>query len=219
VEQLHPTPLLAQFQLIPNWAESIFDIEDNTLISEIQERHQISKDSKVFIFCGGDNKLKGWFLLNRAFKKISQKNLLNITVIVTGGSRREDEVHSEKVRVIYAGVLEPKILSAYYRLAEYGLFPSLGGYEHAPVTLIEMIKCNILPIASDVGGIKEMLGENYSFLIDQPHSVETWVNNIEKMIALTDEEKCRLLSYLNKSMKKYKKRDFKMLFSDIVNNG
>ncbi len=218
MEELHPLPFLAEFERIPNWAEPFFDVPDEKMIAEIQKHHHIDADSKIFIFCGGDNKLKGWFLLNRALKKLAEKNNTDLTVIVTGGSKRKDEIYSERVRIIYAGMLEPKLLSAYYRIAEFGLFPSLGGYEHAPVTLIEMIKCNILPIASDVGGVKEMLGADYLFLIDAPHSVETWVSSIENVIALKEEEKCRLLSALHKKMEDYKRKDFKLLLNDIFTN-
>src|SRR4029079_16599889 len=69
VEQLHPVPFLAEFERIPNWAEFYFDLPDESSISNIQKHHRIAADSKIFIFCGGDNKLKGWFLLDRALKK------------------------------------------------------------------------------------------------------------------------------------------------------
>jgi len=215
-EQLHPVPFLAEFQLIPNWAEPFFDSCDERMVSAVRLKHKISNHSKVFIFCGGDVKLKGWFLMKRALKQFAQKNKTCITVLVAGGNALEDEIYSNEVRVIYAGTLEPRSLSAYYAVAEFGLFPSLGGYEHAPVTLIEMIKCNVLPIVSDVGGIREMLGEEYPFLIDSPHSVNLWTEAIEKVIALKKEEKNIQLTGLQQRMKRYQKKDFTQLISDIL---
>jgi len=216
VDKLHPVPFLAEFKRIPNWAESYFDCADETAISIIQQHHKIAADSKVFIFCGGDNKLKGWFLIDHALQIIAKGNDADITVIVTGGTLKQDEFYGKRIRIIFAGRLDPKLLASYYRLAEFGLFPSLGGYEHAPVTLIEMIRSNVIPIASDVGGVREMVGEQYPFLIDTPHSVEAWRDSIENMIALSEEEKCQLLSFLHEKMNGYKRVNFKQLLQHIL---
>jgi glycosyltransferase involved in cell wall biosynthesis len=213
---LHPVPLIAEFQLTPNWAESYFDYRDEKAVAEIKFKHAIPDNSLVFIFCGGDILLKGWFLMQRALKKIALENKKCITIILTGGRERENEIYSDKVRIIYTGLLDPRSLASYYRVAQFGLFPSLGGYEHAPVTIIEMIKCNVLPIASDVGGIKEMLGDHYAFLIDTPHIVDVWIEKIESISELSDKEKNELLLTLKKRMEGYKRPIFKNLINDIL---
>ena len=81
-----------------------------------------------------------------------------------------------------------------------------------------MLKCNVLPIASDVGGVKEMLGSEYLFLVDTPHSVEEWVCNLKRMLELKKDEKVYLLSKLTKRMQAYPKRDFKLLLNKIFNS-
>jgi glycosyltransferase involved in cell wall biosynthesis len=216
IEELHPIPFLAEFQLIPNWAESFFNSLYHDAEREIKSKYKISCNSKIFIFCGGDIKLKGWFLMKGVLWQLAQKNNTNITFFVIGGAIAEDEMYSSSIRVIHPGTLEPQLLSNYYKAAEFGLFPSLGGYEHAPVTLIEMIKCDVLPLASDVGGVKEMLGEDYPFLIDAPHSVDTWIEKVEQVLTMKEEQKKVLLASLCERMQEYKRRDFQRLLSNIL---
>ena len=203
INELHPVPFLAEFQLMPNWAEDIFCVKNDERIMQIRHQYNINDSAKVFIFCGGDLKLKGMFLLKRAFKCISKRTDKNIIVFVIGGAEQPEEVYNGVVRLLHIGLLHPTILSAYYNAAQFGLFPSLGGYEHAPLTLLEMIQTNVLPIASDVGGIKEMLGTDYPYLVDAPHSVGEWVQKIEMLLQIDDKEKYCLLNSLHQRLKTY----------------
>ncbi len=217
VNELHPVPFLAEFQLMPNWAEDIFCVKNDERIMQIREQYNINDSAKVFIFCGGDLKLKGMFLLKRAFEAISKSTDKNIIVFVIGGAEQPEEIYNGVVRLLYIGLLHPAILSVYYNLAQFGLFPSLGGYEHAPLTLLEMIQTNVLPIASDVGGIKEMLGADYPYLVVAPHSVDEWVQKIEMLLQIDDKEKYRLLTSLHQRLKKYTRRAALPLISSMLN--
>lgn len=216
VEELLPTALLSEYQKIPNWCESYFHSTDDVIVNEIRSKYDIQPNAKVFIFCGGENKLKGWFLLKRALKTVAETTNDSFTVIVTGGAVQSEEVFSGRVRIIYTGSIHPKLLAFYYRVAKFGFFPSLGGYEHAPVTIIEMIASDIIPIASDVGGIKEMIGKDYSYFVDIPHSVDMWAAKINELISTTTSQQNILLSYLKNSMQAYQRKDFSALMQSIV---
>lgn len=216
VRELHPVPFLCEYQLVPNWAEPLFSnlAKDNT--SDVYRRYNISVNSSVFIFCGGDLRLKGWFIASKALRTIAENTEYSFVVFVAGGVVEKEETYSGNVRVIHTGTIAPDRLAGYYQSAQFGLFPSLGGYEHAPVTLLEMIQSNVLPLASDVGGIREMLGEDYPFIIDAPHSVDKWIEKIEIMLQMDDEKRCLLLSSLKRNLDGYKKRDFKQMLRHIT---
>ncbi|MEP7318391.1 MAG: glycosyltransferase, partial [Panacibacter sp.] len=216
INELHPVPFTAEFQLFPNWADQCFSVCNGNLINETRQRHKITADSKVFIFCGGNIKLKGRFILETAFRRFNNQSNHEVIVIIAGETAKSDELIAENVRFVYPGLIDPVKLAAYYRVAAFGLFPSLGGYEHAPLALIEMITCNVLPVASDVGGINEMLGADYPMLVDAPHSIDEWIIKIEQLLATDVEAQSVLLSFLQNKMQQYSRKNTMEIINKII---
>ncbi len=216
VNELHPVVFTAEFQLFPNWADPCFSVYNENLITELRHKHQINKEEKVFIFCGGNIKLKGSFILQKAFRRFSNNAGEKIVVFIAGEPVKGEELITEHVRFVYPGLIPPETLAAYYQASAFGLFPSLGGYEHAPLTLIEMIACNVLPVAADVGGIKEMLGADYPMLVDAPHSVDEWVSKIQQLLAMDLQNRNALISFLRNKMQQYSRKDTVKIMNSII---
>lgn len=188
LQQLQPVPLTAEFRFFPNWCEDVFKQTNQTVIEEIKKKHSIPAGVPVFIFSGSDLKLKGKFIIEKAVKLLAAKTNKEIIFLFAGGKIKRDEYKEGCIRVINVGLLSPTVLAAYYQVAHFGCFASLG-YDHCPLTLLEMVNCNVMPIASNVGSVKEILGEHYNFLVEEPHAVSGWVSVMQKALTLNSEER------------------------------
>jgi glycosyltransferase involved in cell wall biosynthesis len=188
LQKLQPVPLTAEFRFFPNWCEDVFKQPNQPSANQIKEKHSIPEGVPVFIFSGSDLKLKGKFIIEKAVKSLAAKTNKEIIFLFAGSKARHDEYREGCIRVIYVGLLSPDILAAYYHVAHFGCFASLG-YDHCPLTLLEMVNCNVLPLASNVGSVKEILGQGYNFFVEEPHSVSGWINVMQKAIHLSGEER------------------------------
>lgn len=195
LQKLQPKPLTAEFHFMPNWCEDVFKQNDIEKVRRLRDKHNITPNAYVFIFSGSDLKLKGKFIINRVIKKLSHISDKELIFIFAGSNHNQGEYKYENIRVIDVGLLKPDMLASYYQLSSFGLISSLA-YDHCPLVLLEMVQCNVLPIASDIGGIKEMLGGEYPYLISEPHSVSAWIHIITKAIALTSEDKNQIATNL-----------------------
>jgi glycosyltransferase involved in cell wall biosynthesis len=199
LEKLQPIPLLAEFRFFPNWCEEVFKKPNEVLTEQIKKKHSIPGGVPVFIFSGSDLKLKGKFIIEKVIKVLSITINKEIIFFFAGGKTKCQEQREGCMRIINVGLLTPDVLAAYYRVADFGCFASLG-YDHCPLTLLEMVNCNVMPIASDVGSVKEILGDGYEFLVEEPHSVSNWINVMQKAILLDNEERKRNVASLKRKI-------------------
>lgn len=197
LQKLQPVPLTAEFCFFPNWCEDIFKQRSSTLVAEIKRKHGIEDHLPVFIFSGSDLRLKGRFIIEKVIKKLASSVKREVLFLFAGGRADIPEYCEGCIKVINVGLLSPEQLAAYYHVAQFGCFASLG-YDHCPLTLLEMINCGVMPIASDVGSVKEIVGENHLFLVDEPHSVSNWTEVIESALLINAEERARLVGLLKK---------------------
>lgn|GEM_PF-5368721 len=188
LQQLQPQPLTAEFRFFPNWCEDVFKQTNQSHMEEIKKKHSITAGMPVFIFSGSDLKLKGRFIIEKAVKLLAAKANKEIIFLFAGGKIKRDEYKEGCIRIINLGLLSPNVLAAYYQVAHFGCFASLG-YDHCPLTLLEMVSCNVMPIASNVGSVKEILGEHHNFLVEEPHTVSSWVSAMQKALTLSSEER------------------------------
>ncbi|MGN6617284.1 MAG: glycosyltransferase [Ilyomonas sp.] len=215
VDAIHPIPFYPEFKLFPNWSEPVFANQNESSLTSLQTRHQIDKDTLIFIFAGGDKKLKGKYLLERLIQKLSVCINRKIIFFFAGGQKKGEERLTKMIRVVELGVLTPKDLSCYFGIAHIGLFPSLGGYEHAPLTLLEMIDCGVIPIASNVGGVIEILGAGYPYLIETPNYVDEWVEKITELATLPASKRQDVKNFLQDRRKLYKRIDALTLLEEV----
>ena len=215
VEKLQPRPLSAEFIFMPNWIADVFLKKDSTALNNLRAKYHITNDEIVFIFSGSDLVLKGKFILEKAIErlgKFSDKKL----VFFFAGSQSNVKLNTTSIRVISLGIIPPKELAAYYHISHFGCIPSLA-YDHCPLALLEMIHCNVLPIASDIGGIKEITGAGYPYLITEPHEVNKWVDAIQNVILFPITERNAFMEKLNESVKAiYNKENSLGILEEII---
>lgn len=129
---------------------------------------------KVFIWCSQDRPKKGLKIILDAWKFIEQK-YDNVQLWIIGTVKKVD---TKSIK--YFGKIENDLLPNYFQMSDVYLFPSLW-QEGFGMSLIEALHCGNYCIASDNGGISEVL-ENGKFgkLVKNPNIVEDWVFAIEE---------------------------------------
>jgi glycosyltransferase involved in cell wall biosynthesis len=143
-------------------------------ILNLKERLGINPDDHVFMWCSQDRPKKGIDLTLILWKRLVSK-YSNAKLIVVGIDRNID-----MEGVINIGKVSNDNLPQYYQMSDVYLFTTLCK-EGFGLTLIEALKCGCYCIASDYGGVAEVLDYgNYGRLIKNPHFVDEWIDAIDE---------------------------------------
>lgn len=152
--------------------------------------------SKLVYFFGGGN------LNRKGFKIIS--HLINYwtpsvptTLLVTGHGIKEDEVFSRGLlEVQFKKFLKGSSFIETISSSAFMLMPSLW-FENYPYLLYEGLALGLIPIASRIGGIPELVPEScHNMLIDEPNNPDQWIETLnfsQTFSADTINEKRRFL--------------------------
>ncbi|WP_431158312.1 glycosyltransferase family 4 protein [Winogradskyella poriferorum] len=130
----------------------------------------LNNDEIIFTWCSQDRPKKGLHIALEAFKEVHKTNP-KTKLIVVGINRVINQSG-----VINTKRIPNEDLAKYYQLSDIFLFPTLWK-EGFGIVLAEAMHCGCYIIASDQGGVREVLGNGkYGKLIDKPNLVEEWVN-------------------------------------------
>ena len=140
-------------------------------IVEIKKQLNIDSDN-VFVWCSQDRPKKGLDLILEVWREVFTPDR-NIILLVIGC---EPKHPVEGVR--YLGKIPNSELAKYYQIADSYLFPTLCN-EGFGMSLIEALHCGCYCIASNLGGVAEVLENGkYGVLIDSPTNVSSWIDAI-----------------------------------------
>jgi len=126
----------------------------------------IEKDEIVFSFAG---RMVGWKGLHVVIRALAEKVLANCPVklllIGDGDARISLEKLAQKLGVSDRVVFQPPVphhqLPEMYSASDIGVFPSIGD-EAFGITIAEAMACGIPVLASHIGGIPEVVGNEGS---------------------------------------------------------
>lgn len=150
----------------------------------LREKHNVSKSAHVFIWCSHDRPKKGLHIILDAFRQLQNQVGIEIELLVVGVNR---DLNRPNVKSI--GHIANEDIIKYYQIADTFLFPSLC-QEGFGIVLVEALHCGCQIIASDRGGVKEVLEYGkYGVLIDKPNIVSEWVNAMKEDINRQSKEK------------------------------
>lgn len=162
--------------------------------NEIRKKYNISDDSKVMIYCGRVDPIKGVKELVLAFEKA---NIDNLILLIVGGSRFADsgistyekEIHeyvsTHDLKVIFTGFVYPEELPSYYKAANFSVCPSICN-EAAGLVIVEARSAGLPVIATKNGGIPEYASPEGSILIDYRH--EFFIDDLANAICTMNKE-------------------------------
>lgn len=148
-------------------SEQFFKLTDD---KKIELKRILGLNSKLtFIWCSQDRPKKGLKFLLQVWKKIYEKFPNEVELLIVGAASK---VEQNGVRVI--GRVPNDQLAKYYQVSDFFLFPSLWK-EGFGIVLAEALKCGCYCIASDQGGISEVLQfGKLGKLIENPNFIEEW---------------------------------------------
>ncbi len=107
-------------------------------------------DRKVIFFCGRLIKQKGNDIMKQM---INDKRLKDCNFLVIGNGNK-----IKSKNVVQLEYVDNKMLPFFLKLVDVYVLPSYN--ENFPFTLIEAMSMEVPCVASDVGGVKEILGKN-----------------------------------------------------------
>jgi L-malate glycosyltransferase len=171
------TVLPCQFNILHNGVNSsqfypLKSIEKTSLRKKIK----VQENKLIFIWCSKDRPKKGLDLILKVWKLLIEKNN-DIELWVIGNDRIIDLKQVKNI-----GRVPNNELAKYYQLADFYLFTSLC-HEGFGLTLAEALKCGCYCIASNNGGIPEVLNYGqYGKLIENPNFIDEWIEEIENSI-------------------------------------
>ena len=145
---------------------------------EIRKNLGISDNSKVALTVRRLVYKNGIDILLKSAEKVLKKNPDIFFLIIGGGpDLSEIKIRIQKLRleknIKLLGFILDKELPLYYNSADFFILPSKSG-EGLPLVSLEAMACGLPVIATDVGGIKEILDTKYSIIVppDDPDSME-----------------------------------------------
>jgi len=114
-----------------------------------------------FLYVGQVKSYKGIFLLLLACKLLKSDNW-RLTIVGDGPDLlRAKALAGDDSHYRFVGRVKPEELINYYRASDLTVVPSLC-YENSPTVIYESLVANVPVVASDIGGIGELIKDDYN---------------------------------------------------------
>lgn len=175
----------AQIKIVPNFIDNDFSIEE---INKDDIRRKLNIPENAFlIFCPSRFAFnKGVEYLIRALNYTPENTYL--LLVDHGNSELYNEIQRcfNNERIVVINPIQNEMMSALYKAADICVIPSITsgrGKETSSYTAIESMECDIPVVASDIGGLAEVIGE---FGIKVPEKDSKAISNA--IIQLIDKE-------------------------------
>lgn len=161
------------------------------LKTDLKKELGIKSDKRIIFSLGLLVEKKGFKYLIKAMS-ILNKKLRDQTILIIGGQGSE-EIRLKKLvndlglqhNVKFVGEIDSKKTPHYYNIADLFVLPSIidssGETETFGVVLLEALACGCPVIASDVGGIPDIVTPKVGFLVEQKNEKQI-ANKIEMLL-------------------------------------
>jgi len=143
-------------------------------------RKKLGFESRDRIICWMANSrpVKGIHLFGKMIPRLLDLDP-NVKIITIG---HNPNPNWENKRVSQLGRLKPEELAKYLQISDYYFFTSLWK-EGFGLSLVEAIKCGNFILASDNGGIKDVVhGYPFVELIDTPNIIDSWIIRLQNQL-------------------------------------
>ncbi len=145
------------------------------------EMDRPKKDTVDILYVGVLLKHKGADILINAFKLI-KSDTIRLHLVGSGKSEQEFKcLAGDDKRICFYGKLPHESVQPFYKKADVVVFPSLC-YETRGNVVAEAFRAGVPVIASNFGGIPELVKDNYNGFLFEPGSVENLKELLEKII-------------------------------------
>ena len=146
---------------------------------------QKTNEKIIICSCSHFNHLKRVHLIPRILKKV---NIPNIHWVHFGWGYPEyekmvyDELQDTRFTFELKGETENENILDFYSTNFVDLFINLSTHEGIPVSIMEAFSAAIPVLATNVGGVGEIVDENCGFIIEKEFNVELVANKLEEYL-------------------------------------
>jgi glycosyltransferase involved in cell wall biosynthesis len=145
---------------------------------------KVETDKNLLVFVGRIDSIKGIFNLVQAMKKV--KPMVHLVMIGDSFGRKTFEKHvfTEGVaeRIHFTGALPNNVVFDWIRKSYALILPSF--HETQGIVLLEANACGKPVLASNVGGIKEVVQHNENGFLFNPHNVDSIADAINALFEM-----------------------------------
>lgn len=144
------------------------------------EKEQLKKQmgitaKTVFLWCSQDRPKKGLHIILDVWKRIYKGDPNEMQLLIVGTKNK-----IEQDGLTWIGRVPNAELPKYYQISDFYLFSTLCK-EGFGIVLAEALKCGCYCIASNQGGVPEVLDHgNYGKIIENPNFIDEWVEVIKE---------------------------------------
>ena len=143
---------------------------------------QIERKKNRILYIGQIEKHKGVFNLVKAFSLIEDKNL---ELIIAGDGTKKEilvELIKKDNRITYLGKVNSKKARELMQSSAFLVVPSIC-YENSPSVIYEAYHVKLPVIASNKGGISELISSEFLF---EPNDIKEISNKVKKVLSMTN---------------------------------
>lgn len=169
----------AKVEVIPNGVKKEKFYPVNIIVA--RKKLNLPESKKIILNVGFFAPIKGTIYLINAFADLIKKRNDLLLILIGEGPLRSEL--KDKVRdlnlfeyVWFAGYIPNKELVYWYNAADLFVLPSLG--EGFGIVIIESLSCGVPVVASNTGGIPELISENNLGLLVPPGNIKELSNGI-----------------------------------------
>jgi glycosyltransferase len=154
-----------KIEIINNALEDVYIPLTEKEKSALRKKYYIDDSTKIILFAGRLDEVKGIIFLIRAFKKLLNTHP-NIRLFIAGDTLLFKDLLKESAdcwsKITFTGFLEKKKLYELYQIADMGVVCSL--HEEFGLVAIEMMMHALPLIVTKTGGLDEIVEDNLSGL-------------------------------------------------------
>lgn len=191
--------------------------------SLLQEETRKNLDNpSTFLYVGGDNYVKGIHVLLEALRMMGERGQTNFNLILTNKYSQKSLKALSQLKKMFSlnievfGRVNYEELLKLYSKAWCLLFPSIWE-EPLPYAILESVLNRTIPLASNVGGIVEILGENARQFLVTPGDAGGLANKMEALAFKDANEICELgTSVSEHACRKFNSEDTVKKFAAIL---
>ncbi len=159
--------------------------------TKFRHKYGVKENEILILFVGYLDTFKGIFELIDTFYEINKKNK-NVKLMMVGTGPKKDELKKKishlglRSYVMLTGAVSNTEIHSYYQMADVFVLPSYT--EGFPLSVLEAMACGIPVVASNVGGIHEIVKNGLSGFLVYPKKREELT---EKLNLIIDNEDLR----------------------------
>jgi glycosyltransferase involved in cell wall biosynthesis len=183
---VNSSPYLTKYNkkviVIPNGVD-LDEFDSNLTKDECKRILGLPEDKLIILFFGFLSPYKGPNILLKSLPKILD-SVPNALLLFAGrGVLKESledlsEKMSVKANVRFCGFVEERLKSLYYKSADIFCLPSMMSTECYPLAILEAMACSIPVIASNIGGIPDIIKDYQTGILVPPSDENALANAI-----------------------------------------